>query len=192
MKPKLRTFVTFKHNFDSEDYVKYCYSHHKRSLLAQFRNNVLPFSIGTGRFRNIPLEERLCVLCDLNVTEDEKHFLCTCNLYDDRRQTLYHNIRQRYEHISILNVDEKFQYIVINEWKELGVYLQYACERRNSILFEYFGKMFKSLTNFYVCSTYYQQGHIVICKTCFLFRVTDRPWVPFYVLLAKYTRFAGI
>ena len=136
LKPKLRTYVTFKQNFDSEEYVKYCYSRHKRSLIAQFRMGVLPLAIETGRFRSIPLEERLCVLCDVNVIEDEKHFLCNCKLYEDIRQTMYDNVSQNYQLFPTLNVDEKFHFLVMNEWKEMGVYLQCAWERRNSILYE--------------------------------------------------------
>ncbi len=136
LKPKLRTYVTFKQNFDSEEYVKYCYSRHKRSLIAQFRMGVLPLAIETGRFRSISLEERLCVLCDVNVIEDEKHFLCNCKLYEDIRQTMYDNVSQNYQLFPTLNVDEKFHFLVMNEWKEMGVYLQCAWERRNSILYE--------------------------------------------------------
>ncbi len=74
---------------------------------------VLLLAIETGRFRSIPLEERLCVLCDLNVIEGEKHFLCNCKLYEDIRQIMYDNVRQKYQLFSTLNVNEKFHFLVM-------------------------------------------------------------------------------
>ena len=46
----------------------------------------------TGRYRQIPSNERYCTFCDENAIEDEIHFLCTCNFYSKLRDTLFHNI----------------------------------------------------------------------------------------------------
>ena len=64
-------------------------SRQRRSLMAQFRLGILPITVETGRFRNIPLQDRKCTICDLNEVEDEKHFLCICPVYNDIRSTLY-------------------------------------------------------------------------------------------------------
>ena len=64
----------------------------KRSLLSQFRCGVLPLATETGRYRQIPSNERYCTFCDENAIEDEIHFLCTCNFYGKLRDTLFHNI----------------------------------------------------------------------------------------------------
>ena len=74
-KPKLRTYMTYKNCLESEEYVKHCLSRRKRSLLAQFRMGVLPIAIETGRFKNEPVENRICQLCNSNTVEDEKHLL---------------------------------------------------------------------------------------------------------------------
>ena len=42
----------------------------------------------TGRWQNIPKEERLCSLCDLNVIGDEFHYLFMCR---------YQEIKKGYE-----------------------------------------------------------------------------------------------
>ena len=34
----------------------------------------------------LPIEQRLCTLCDCQAVEDENHFLCVCNAYDDLRK----------------------------------------------------------------------------------------------------------
>ena len=42
--------------------------------------DILPLRIETGRFRNLPVEQRICELCELDMVEDEVHFLCTCSV----------------------------------------------------------------------------------------------------------------
>ncbi len=62
LKPELRTYIKSKKQFETEQYIKFCVSCLKRSLLAQFRMGVLPLAIETGRFKSIPVEESVCVL----------------------------------------------------------------------------------------------------------------------------------
>ncbi len=53
---------------------------------------VLPLAIETGRFKSIPVEERVCVLFNMNDIEDEMHMLCTCTLYQHIRIEMYNNV----------------------------------------------------------------------------------------------------
>ena len=48
-KPKLRTYVTFKHVFATETYIMQTLSRSRRSFLVQFRLEILPLEIKTGR-----------------------------------------------------------------------------------------------------------------------------------------------
>ena len=82
-KPKLRTYVTFKCVLHTEEYLRNNIFKHKRSLLAQLRLGILPLEIALRRFRNIPVENRLCKCCDNNVVENEFHFVCECVRYTD-------------------------------------------------------------------------------------------------------------
>ena len=45
-------------------------------------------AIETGRFQNLPLEERLCKFCRYNVLEDEAHFLLICPAFSNVRSVL--------------------------------------------------------------------------------------------------------
>ncbi len=76
LKSKLRTYIKFKEQFETEQHIKMGVSCCKRSLIAQFRMGVLPVAIETGRFKSIPVEERVCVLCNMKDIEDEMHMLC--------------------------------------------------------------------------------------------------------------------
>ena len=53
--------------------------------MAQFRLGILLLEIEIGRFRNIPLGNRISQMCNNNVVEDEIHFLCECNSYSEYR-----------------------------------------------------------------------------------------------------------
>ena len=62
-KPKLRLFKSYKTTFDADNYVCKHFSKQKRSLFAQLRVGILPLEVETGRYRNIPPENRLSFLC---------------------------------------------------------------------------------------------------------------------------------
>ncbi len=60
-----------------------------------------PFKCGATKFQDIPVEYRLCTMCEENVIETEFPFLLYCNKYNQFRYpfstnlnglfTLYHN-----------------------------------------------------------------------------------------------------
>ena len=54
--------------------------------MAQFRCGVLPLGIETGRFVGEQVGDRLCRFCDLNLIEDQKHFLLVCPSYANLRE----------------------------------------------------------------------------------------------------------
>ena len=75
-------------------------------MLAQLRTGILPLGIETRRYQNIPPKFRLCLMCDLNVVEDDSHFMFHCALYDNLRQILYNKKEELYpEFQDCLDVD---------------------------------------------------------------------------------------
>ena len=56
-----------------------------RSLLARLRCGTLPLSIETGRYRQIPRDDRLCSSCNTRSIETEEHFLFECSKFADYR-----------------------------------------------------------------------------------------------------------
>ena len=93
IKPKLRTYKLFKRHVETEKYVTAKLSRYERSLIAKFRSGTLQLAIETGRFRNIEINDRLCISCNQNQVEDEIHFLCFCPFYHDLRQKLYSDLK---------------------------------------------------------------------------------------------------
>ncbi len=135
IKPKLRTYVKFKDNLQVEEYVKFCNSRRKRSLIAQFRSGTLPLAIETGRFRGLKPEERMCEICKNGLVEDELHFLCVCSEYDVIRNRMYERVSEEYSDFNVLNTEDKFIYLLRNEWKEVCNYLDKAWDVRRNIMY---------------------------------------------------------
>ena len=136
LKPKLRTYVLFKEALGTEDYIKLCSSRRKRSLLAQFRMGILPIALETGRFRNLAIADRLCVLCNLQAVEDELHFLCVCSLYNDIRRDMFENLLHlNFDNFNILSLHDKLYHLLKFEWKGISCYLDKAWVMRTNALY---------------------------------------------------------
>ncbi len=83
--PKLRSYILFKDEFCTEDYVKMDLTRRERSLLCQTRLGILPLRIETGRYVNEQIEDRICLVCNKNEIENENHFIFECDTYEENR-----------------------------------------------------------------------------------------------------------
>ena len=62
-KPKLRSYKLFKFATFTENYILMNLSSKERSMVSQIRMGILPINLETGRYRNIPMEKRVCFHC---------------------------------------------------------------------------------------------------------------------------------
>ena len=76
--PKLRTYKLLKTEFGVEAYVQAPTQKLYRSAIARMRMEVFPLRLETGRWRGLPVAQRICTSCDMAVVENEEHFLCIC------------------------------------------------------------------------------------------------------------------
>ena len=107
--PKLRTYVNFKLTFSIEPYVFKILSRRRRSLMAKLRMGILPLAIETGRWRSLPIEERVCTLCNAQEVEDEKHFMFVCSFHEYHRTEFFRIAENVYP--GFLGKD------LVNKWK---------------------------------------------------------------------------
>ena len=134
-KPKLRLYKLFKHSPSTEPYVISFLPKYKRSLLAQLRSGILPLSIETGRCRNIPLNERFCILCNLGEVESEEHFICRCTKYLNCRVSLYEQVCLKFPMFTNISDEDKLIYLLTIEWKLfINVFLLDAWQKRKECL----------------------------------------------------------
>ncbi len=113
-KQKLRTYVKFKENICTEDYVNHCTSRRKRSLTAQFRIGILLLHIETRRFRDKRINERVCLFCNSGDVENELHFLCVCTTYSNYMPPLYSIVNN--DNFLNMSNDEKFVLLLKYKW----------------------------------------------------------------------------
>jgi len=135
-KPKLRTYIKFKHDIETESYVKQNMSRQARSLFAQFRHGILPLKIETGRFKNLDVEERVCELCQLGVVESEIHFLCKCPLYDNIRAALFAKCNEATPNFLTLDDDAKFVHLMNYKWRDVSNFIVNAWKLRQETLYK--------------------------------------------------------
>ena len=105
---KLRTYITFK----KESVLK------NMLILSQIDSTNLLWpnlEVETGRFQNIPLEYRLCGLCNKNAIETESHFLLFCNSCDTPIVFAYLNVYNTYPHFDHCTNGEKLSILMSHE-----------------------------------------------------------------------------
>ena len=83
---KLDTLIEVYNRNDLQCLVKLNLSRAHRSLLARTLCGVAPLMVEVGRFKNIDREDRVCQICDKNVTETESHFVISCTSLEDVRK----------------------------------------------------------------------------------------------------------
>ena len=135
-KPKLRTYCLFKDRYHTEEYVKLnVLSRAERSTIARMRNGTFPLNVELGRYRRIPLNRRICDLCN-NDIETELHFLCYCDQYENERSILFNYIyRKTGINITRLSDDRKLMVILSNEHIQKGVcnFIQTSYNKRHLV-----------------------------------------------------------
>ena len=105
---------------------KYLFSKNSdfRKLICKFRISDHALAVETGRYKNIPRENRLCNTC--NILDDEQHFLFDCTLNQNIRENYFHNINLDFT----LDTNTKSKTILNPETDEqvkfLGSYLKQA------------------------------------------------------------------
>ncbi len=104
---------------------------YERSLISQLRLGILPLRIETGRYANLAVDERTCLICETNSVENEEHFLFDCNYYLDERTKLENDIGCSFND---MNADEKFQTVFEHPFR-LAKYVKAAINKRKQKLY---------------------------------------------------------
>ena len=130
-KPKLRTYILFKDDTNVATHIKCNVPKYERSLISQLRLGILPLRIETGRFSNLDVQDRTCLVCNTGKVEDENHFLFECNNYLDERNRLIQDIGVN---LTNLNIKEKFKTVFVHPFK-LGRYIKAAIFKRRQQLY---------------------------------------------------------
>jgi hypothetical protein len=117
--------------FHNVIYVVYYVQESKyRTALTRFRTSSHNLFIETGRYENIPREQRLCKSCNMKQIESEYHFLLVCPNYRDLRTKYF---KKYYCHWPSMN---KLDSILSSDSKKsicaLAKFLYWANQKRIS------------------------------------------------------------
>lgn len=116
---KLRTYKLFKIQFGEEKYLSTIKNREWKACLSKFRMSSHKLQIETGRHCNIKVEDRVCKHCNLNVIEDEKHFLMECPLYSTLREKMTEKIKSMCPNVLHLGIQDQFCWIMSSEIDEI-------------------------------------------------------------------------
>ena len=103
---RLRTYKNLNTDFTLPKYLGLPYEN--RKVISRIRGSNHPLAIEKGRQRSpkTPREERICILCDEEVVEDEDHFLLKCRTYSILRE----EYQMDFENIpNMLDTDDQYQ-----------------------------------------------------------------------------------
>ena len=115
-KKKLRTYRLLKHNFGIEPYLEDIHDKSVRKCLSSFRISTHRLRIERGRYVGEKPEDRLCISC--NKIEDEVHFLCQCQKYENQRKILYDKLTD-FKIISRMDSNKTFLSLMKNRDKHV-------------------------------------------------------------------------
>ena len=135
LKPKLRTYVQFKSEYSTEQYVSLNLSRTQRSMLSQLRLGILPLHIETGRFVGTPAENRVCNMCSTGEVENECHFVFHCDVYEVEREDFYKTVVSRCPEFEHLQDIDKFSYLFSSEPRLFSKYVSATFSKRQNLLY---------------------------------------------------------
>ena len=136
---KLRTFRTFKNDISLENYLNTITNLNHRIALTKLRISSHKLMIEKRRYSRpyIPPEERLCPFCQ-SKTEDEKHFLLYCVLFDTLRESLFKKLNENIkEAIEQQSKETKFRLLIDPSAKlaaTISKYIYNCFEKREEAL----------------------------------------------------------
>ena len=85
MSPKSLCYRLYKTNFGFEKYISLL-SPNLMFILCKFRSGSHRLPVETGRWQNLPREDRLCHLCESGDIGDEFHYIMSCKFFKNERK----------------------------------------------------------------------------------------------------------
>lgn len=107
---KLFLYSKLKQNIGMENYLLQISSFKNRQKFTKFRTSDHFLLIETGRYKNIPRQQRLCHKC--NILEDEFHFFLNCEVNKQPRNDLFSSIKNNLPSFQNMTPLMKIQFLL--------------------------------------------------------------------------------
>ena len=135
--PLLRNYATFKFDFEMEPFLHKVRNPKYREAISKFRASSHTLEIERGRYTRpkTPVSDRLCISC--KIVEDETHFLISCPIYHEERQTLITQVSSLYPQFLDMDEQHAFLFLITNEDPNIltwtGKFIYSAFVKRRSL-----------------------------------------------------------
>ena len=118
--PTLINYRRIKKDLQFEEYLERSYGFRKGTVIrAKLRSGTNALRISQGRQKNIPREQRVCLVCNKGVIEDEIHFVMDCDALVRSRKMMWDAIMVSVKKtpkvlmaINAMTRDEKFDFVL--------------------------------------------------------------------------------
>ncbi len=122
---KLLLFKTLKSEYKPEYYLNYP-EMQIRKLISKFRISDHSLAIETGRYKNIPRNERICTTC--NVLDDEHHFFYHCRINNKLRPDFFNNFQINDNNFTEVKLETVLNPSSMQQVKNLGAFIKQSIE----------------------------------------------------------------
>jgi hypothetical protein len=128
----LYIYRELKQSFERSTYLTILENTQFRNMIAKIRLSSHKLFIEIGRHRNIPRNERKCIVCNSSDIEDEYHFVLICTFYRDLRARYiprYYTVNpSMFKFITLLNSNNK------RVLSDLALYCIKAFKQRDAVI----------------------------------------------------------
>ena len=118
---KLRLFRKVKVNFNFEYYLSQVQNVKHRQAVTKLRISAHKLPVETGRYKNIPYNDRICKHCDLNEIGNEQHYLMSCSntMFRTLRNKFIDNLYKINRSLMLFNMQDLFHYVLAMKDKNI-------------------------------------------------------------------------
>jgi len=131
---KLRFYKSVKSEYVMENYL-YHNEFNERSAICKIRTSAHPLEIERGRYKKLPVHERLCTYCPMNAVENETHFISQCTHYETERKTLFQTVATISPSFYHLNDHQKTTFLLKAQnptiIQNVGQFINHCLQRRS-------------------------------------------------------------
>ena len=85
-----------------------------RSMICKIRISAHELAIEKGRYTNVPRDNRFCNACNVNLIEDEEHFLLHCTAYTETRNKLLKELEPNIKNLHSMDTNAKLHMLLNN------------------------------------------------------------------------------
>jgi len=131
---KLRFYKTCKSVYAREKYLELV-DFELRSAISKVRISAHPLEVERGRYKRLPVCERICKYCTSKAVGDETHFISKCSFNETERITLFREVTKTYPNFPTLTDKQKATFLLKSQnpqiLENVGLFVSLCFQKRS-------------------------------------------------------------